>query len=449
MTGEFKISCEWSDVRADADDAEYGATMADVEISVNDFLVTENLNSWSRSIRKSVLVSAYPLAYWITSSWWRLLYEPLPPYTGPQRPPSTDFRLSHEVAGAGDGYVWPRLIFGSDLKTVQIWSAPSPSVEGQSIRYLGGLGGPFHVRIPDMERALGHFVDLVVSRLAEIGVKNSDLAAFWKEVWSDNSIAEKKLRRITEAQLGYDIDECPEEDLAEALAIRAEAGNDTADEILSVFGHANLPPKQGIDQLRDGPHVTIKPDSTLLASHWKVRSQNPSATAIENARKLRSALHLESDRPVQDTDLSRLLQTSTENLFGLGPEAGRQASLGIRTHGDGYSLFPRKRHPNGQRFEIARIIGDIIEFGCNSNQWLASTDLRTDRQKYQRAFAAEFLCPIDGLKQYLNLQRYDADAYEDAAEHFQVSTNTVTSMLANNGEIDFLWSGLPYVTGDY
>jgi Zn-dependent peptidase ImmA (M78 family) len=66
--------------------------------------------------------------------------------------------------------------------------------------------------------------------------------------------------------------------------------------------------------------------------------------------------------------------------------------------------------------------------------WLTSTDSATSAQKFQRAFAAEFLCPIASLSDHLNGD-YTEAAIEDAASTFQVSEMVVRSLLLNNGLI--------------
>ena len=70
-------------------------------LKVGDFSLTRNEDVWSQTIRDTVLVSAYPLAAWMVSSWWRLLYEPLPP-TGTR--PSVSWRMAHDaVSNASPG----------------------------------------------------------------------------------------------------------------------------------------------------------------------------------------------------------------------------------------------------------------------------------------------------------------------------------------------------------
>jgi Zn-dependent peptidase ImmA (M78 family) len=69
-------------------------------------------------------------------------------------------------------------------------------------------------------------------------------------------------------------------------------------------------------------------------------------------------------------------------------------------------------------------------------RWLPVTDTGTARQKTQRAFAIEFLCPISALDEYL---QYDSsvEAVEEAGEYFGVSELAVRSHLANHGRIPF------------
>ena len=70
---------------------------------------------------------------------------------------------------------------------------------------------------------------------------------------------------------------------------------------------------------------------------------------------------------------------------------------------------------------------------ANTNdRWLPATDAKTARQKLQRAFAIEFLCPIQSLTEFLG-DDFSSDATEEAAEHFGVSHTAVETHLVNNG----------------
>jgi len=88
------------------------------------------------------------------------------------------------------------------------------------------------------------------------------------------------------------------------------------------------------------------------------------------------------------------------------------------------------RNRPGRRFELARFLGDYLS-SRGSGAWLPATDAHTARQQYQRAFAAEFLCPIGPLADFLAGDLGPA-AIDDAAEHFAVSERAVETQLANH-----------------
>jgi Zn-dependent peptidase ImmA (M78 family) len=90
------------------------------------------------------------------------------------------------------------------------------------------------------------------------------------------------------------------------------------------------------------------------------------------------------------------------------------------------------RNLPGRRFAAARIVGDAII--ARADQWRFATNYSSARQKVQRAFAAEFLVPIEDLDTHLN-GSYDEDSIEGAAEFFGVSPMMISSHLANTGHI--------------
>ena len=66
-----------------------------------------------------------------------------------------------------------------------------------------------------------------------------------------------------------------------------------------------------------------------------------------------------------------------------------------------------------------------------SDGWLPTTSSHTARQKMQRAFAAELLCPNRELRSFV---RGDSSDYrlEDAADYFGVAVETVRHQIANH-----------------
>jgi hypothetical protein len=159
--------------------------------------------------------------------------------------------------------------------------------------------------------------------------------------------------------------------------------------------------------------------------------------AVAAARALRKAIGLGEGKVRNETlqDLLGLQRTEAAQH----PEAGvkRRSGVGVPQAEGRIKFMPRKHHPVSRRFELSRFIADLVQVQ-GAPQWLTSTDLSTSRQKFQRAFAAEFLCPIDELKAFLNGD-YSESGIEDAMEYYDVREHTVTSLLANHGLIQPPW----------
>jgi len=62
---KFKLTYEW--LVAGNDAPEYNQTMAMIALHVGNVNLMKNQDIWSRTIRESALVSAYPLAVWLAS----------------------------------------------------------------------------------------------------------------------------------------------------------------------------------------------------------------------------------------------------------------------------------------------------------------------------------------------------------------------------------------------
>ena len=87
-----------------------------------------------------------------------------------------------------------------------------------------------------------------------------------------------------------------------------------------------------------------------------------------------------------------------------------------------------------RRFEIARIVGDALAAEADERV-LPVTDAATARQKAQRAFAQEFLRPIEGLRSAVSLPNPTSDEVTEAANRHAVSEWTVITALVNHGDI--------------
>jgi len=417
--------------------------MAQLALRVGGVNLTQNEDTWSRTIQDHVLVAAYPLAIWLASSWWRLMYEPLP---AQGTHPSIDWRMAHELGAANHGFVWPQIIFASDNEAMQIWAVSSHTNAKQSVRYLNGLDQPAPVPLADFQRSAEHFIADVLSRLAAVACPDTDLANLWQLIQEERRDEKSSVYRRLEAEMGYDPDECPEQKMQIALELGNEAGLATLSELAPLYGESATAPLTTIKDLAASPGMVGTPEVSLTRGKAHMaRGTPPWQRAVTEARRIRGDIVGNIADPIDNATLCGLLGLKSSDIEQWQPDTRSALSIAIPAPQNGFKFLPRKKNPSGKRFELARFLGDFLSTTQTDSRWLASTDLHTSRQKYQRAFAAEFLCPIEGLKEYLQ-DDYSESAQEDAAQYFEVSEQTVRSLLTNNGLIqpNLPEASLPY-----
>ncbi|QWF70774.1 hypothetical protein KEF85_15885 [Methylomonas paludis] len=442
----FKFSHEWAS--AGQDIPEVFHTMANLALHVGDVNLMQNEDIWAKTIRDSALVSAYPLAMWLAVSWWRLNFEPLPAH-GVN--PALDWRMAHEIGAANYGFVWPKALFASDCQFMQIWAIPSNANAQQSLRYLNGLDRPASIKLADFQHGVENFIISVLDRLDAVGSRNTDLWNLWQLIKAERADPQSFNYRRLEAELGYDPDECSEELMIKAQALERQIGTAALSELAPVYGRTSTNSSLNvIAEIIGSPGLTGTPNTPVL-KNAKSTTGVPWQRAVEVARELRQSLS-NKHGVIDNQQLYGLLGLSSAQVDAWTPVARNNAAIGIPGSNNQFKFVPRKAHPLAKRFELARLLGDYILTENKRQQWLTSTDLSTSRQKYQRAFAAEFLCPIEALQDFLG-HDYSESAIDDATEHFQVSQTMVNSLLRNNGLIfspfigDYPEARLPYQLG--
>ena len=288
-----------------------------------------------------------------------------------------------------------------------------------------------------------------LSRLNAVGCKNTKLSGLWQTIEEENADPDAAKYRRIEAEMGFDPDECPKPLMDKALELDHDIGTATLSELAPIYGKSSAQGRIGSIRkiARSRGHVG-KPSVPCRPSKARIRRGAPWQRAVEAARELRQIIGSRQGTMSNDM-LCDLLGLRTSDVEGFAPVKSAHAAVAIPEDGGKFRFIPRKSSPKGRRFELARLLGDYFIADATDGQWLASTDLSTSRQKYQRAFAAEFLCPIEQLKEFLQ-GYYSEFAIEEAAEHFQVSPLAVGSLLTNNGLIqrsfysDYVDAGLSY-----
>jgi len=274
--------------------------------------------------------------------------------------------------------------------------------------------------------------------LQALGHRETDLAELWALIRDDRANPEAWHYRVLEAQMGYDPDECPEQLIAEALKLQSRTGVAAMSELAPVFGRRNGD-KSGFNEIVElaaqsgiQGQPSIRTEDFERAPH----SLKPWQRGVNSARQLREALG-NRENPIKNSEIYDLLGITERQVDGWSSSDRNKVAIAEPVSGDGFRYVPRKRHPVAKRFEFARLIGEILDHPQADSGWLVSTDIATATQKRQRSFAAEFLCPIDSLVDYLDGE-FSESSFEDAAEYFNVSEKTIESLLANNGYLGVL-----------
>ena len=427
MNTEFEINPEW--ITAEHGSEEIRLTSAYLQIKIGNSIATRIEDDWSRSTNIKVRLSAYPLALWFASSWWRLRWEPA------REVRSLDWKMAHETAAAGYGYLWPRLIFEPDGRDVDVICRRTDPASTEPIRYLDSFR---HTVSGDVfERAIDDFISLVISRLDAVGLANTELHALWREVADERRDKDSFFYRKLEACLGYDPDEAPEQVVNRLIALAPEAGNAAITEIAPLCSGKEPHLQQVIDLSRkEGVRGEIVPPEQIkkLLGQPSFRQSRPWEQGCQLAYEARKAWGL-NDEAIADAHLSDLLHVPASS-FREPDSQNPLLGLAIREQGSArLNMIFRRGNRLGRRFEAARFMAEQFTAPAN-DRWLPQTDYKTARQKLQRAFAAEFLCPIDALLEYMGNDFADAKM-EDAGEHFGVSSLAIRSHLVNNDILPF------------
>lgn len=432
MTTSFSIGYEW--LSSAHGDEITQSTLAALTVNVGRWCATEVEDISAKTVRTSARLSALHLSEWFAANWWRLLWEP---ETGGNRK-TYSWRASHKIGNAGNGYVWPDLSFSTDWHSMQIRSRPTAQLRGEPIRYLNSF--ECYISIGDFEAGVDEFISATIGRLSSLGNSRTELCMLWNEVIDERRDPEISGIRRLEACMGFDPDDAPD-DLIHILQNQMRSyGNEAIHELaadLKVHAVGYVADLEG-DATRSGILVDVPQcdDIRNRVVAETAQSDIPWRRAEHAARIARETWGL--DTPVSTERLC--------DLFGIlgtrfrDPELDNRQPLfaGFRSHAAShkFQISLRGSRETSRRFALARLVADHIT-AVDDERLLPGTRANTERQKFQRAFAQELLCPFDALNEYLNEEspRSD-DEIDEAAQYFTVSPLTIRSTLVNKGVLE-------------
>ncbi len=410
------------------------AAFGRLEVSVGDRLLTlfrdRDEGSASAHLSTGPLVSGYHLAEWFATHWWRLRWEPGGKYVNSS---TYTWDLSHRMSSVGEGYIWPNITFNCDGHLCEVSSSTTEDPY-TPIEYLGS--DTTHVPAKVWEDAVDHFVTDVLSLLDTAKVHDTELHAIWHELNEERSDAAFSAFRRTEALLGFDVDEGDEAHIEAVLGDAEELGTDAVNELATGAG-GDRTSASDIRSVSETAGFTANPEDGVSFSPTDLPdvSQWGRVAAWRVGKQLAHFVRTQADLcdgPVNNQVLAGLAGTSTcavENCEVSGPIAWAFAPEGTQSR-----IVLRSNWLANRRFDMARIVGDRV-FGmanCISAEPLSpATSSYSYRQKAQRAFAAELLCPWHAIEDDFEDGFDDADI-ERVAAQFQVSERVVENVLDNH-----------------
>jgi hypothetical protein len=422
MPTDLTIDVKWE--RLSEGDPEERATFGMLRVRSNQITLTEGHDTFVNDLREGPLVSAYHAAEWFAWNWWRLRWEP--------QTDNESWSFAHSMTTIGHGYVWPNITIRSDGARIALVSRPSTRSDAKPFRYLGS--SPVVVSAAAFEACVDDFVGGVISRLEREQIQGTNLGRVWQDVLRERADPQLALRRRLEALLGAEPDEANEAMVDSLLKDVQEAGTEAIAELAANTGakgrhHTLVELRREAETV--GADANLDDAATLPARELiKMIGLRPAwMIGVDAARALRNHEQL-GDGPISTARLEDLAGVARNTIRN--QRRGGDLSFLIETDRDARIVL-RSSWETSRRFDVARLIGDRILL--NANEALKpATRSYTYRQRLQRAFAGEFLCPFRAAEDYLRGD-YSTEAIDEAAGYFDVSSWTVRTLLMNHGRI--------------
>ncbi len=404
------------------------ATFGALEMRANGRCLTEGVAPHcSNELLPGPYVSGYHMAEWLMWNWWRLLWE-----SPPANEPSREWMFSHCLSSIGEGYVWPNIVISSDGFRAIAASTPTVDAAPGLYRYVGAPAFEV-IAAEDMEAGIRHFAHSVLERLHAANLSDTNLHRLWRDVDQAGGDAQTARLRRFEARLGHDPDEADEAVVRVSFEAAKNLGANALEELAADSGPrgaATVPTmKTMADSANDSGFDAQPQDAVKLHQRGGIPAWSTVAAwrvGVAAARALRKQEALNGEA-IDNNRLSKLFGT-TKTALEQGNKHTQRLSF-MLTDGGRSRLALRSKWETGRRFDLARLLGDHLL--AAGEPLLPATGAYTYRQKAQRAFAAELLCPYEAVVEFLGADRSE-ERCNEAAALFNVSPWTIGALLVNN-----------------
>lgn len=420
LKDSLQLLLDWETVHG-VTDAALAATWCRLQLRVGDHIVTAVEDSRTGDMRRAVSTSAYPLAEWIAEHWWALGQHVRPSAVPPrlwswQHVQRQTWLRSHNLRAAGGGMPWPDLTIMPEGTTSRLLWTAGPSLAGQPLTFL--TSGSEALDAKDVSEALERFVEQVLDRLDDAGVRDTVLHKEWRLLQECDD--EEAAFAVAAARLGLDPFDVPEK-VEAAIESIATATDDEAllREILDTADPVHLDDAarwlaDATDYARRLPRPAVVSTSALVADParpWKL------GYAIAQAYRRQVAPDVMASFPVEAYVGMARLDERRGALPGL--VSADESSVGL--------VLPSTSAitSTAQRFAQARALGLSLLSG---RRLFVLDPASTELARASRAFAAECLAPAAGIAAHGKEEDLD---FEEVAEVYKVSPKLVEHQYDN------------------
>ena len=412
------------------------ATIADLRVLVGASNACDNIQPRRRgrktgaaargNVRREehVTVAVYPLAEEIALGWWRLFG-------------GRDGRLRFTEGRAG--YALPDVRLAFDGAGFDVVCRPS-AYQNPEVRFT--CGSAERLSREAAESALTDFVDQVGSRLTAAKVRDTGLQRRWQRVLASRQDEDESAFCEAAGALGLDPYNIRDKDAEFIASAGALFRGEPLAELLSGLRSSSSRAGSGHDVLAWLRAAEARPEGSsrlpriddLRDRMAEVRrtaaNRMPWWGGYRCARAVRKQLNIGATERLWIPTLAARLEGGAFDLAGSVP--GVRAVVTARdeeTHVHLRKVNSRYRETS-ELFAFARAIGDAVANPPARRS--AVVDLHdAARQATGRAFAAEFLAPVDEVLS----MREDGKELREIAERFGVSKDVVERQLQNRERI--------------
>ena len=419
-----QFSVDWIDQGLNAAKEER-ATLCKLRIYVGGTNVCSFVDYESNENLDYLTIPAVHLAEGIASNWWLI-------FGGRDQ--------EHPIQRYQVGFALPALSFRSDGSTFAV-TGRTYYTQNPHIRFFVRSGAT--LTRADAELSLSRFIHSVVDKLGTDGVANSEVTECWSRVSKSRSDPDEREFCEATGALGVDPYAISEADaqfiektsrifshepLFEFLA--GAKNEDRSSSLLDWINHVeSRPPEESIIPEIAGISVGLN------GSIKRELEEPPWAVGYRAARAFRKAIGAMPDTRFQSPkSLAKRLGAAKFDTTRL---AGGIRALVSRVDGKPHiHLHDHQFEPSAyvaaqsNNFAFARAVGDALIF--RGSQRSVVNNLRhAERQATGRAFAAEFLAPVERIMD----MHYEGNDIEDIADEFDVSSYVIEDQLHNEKRI--------------